>query len=66
MFHTKKQLDEIRNCHIGAGILIYRNSDKEIIEEKIIIINRRMLNSGTGKQVEFNIIEDQSEISSTF
>ena len=59
MFHTKKQVNEIRNCHIGAGILIYRNSDKEIIEEKIVIINGRMLNSGTGKQVEFNIIEEE-------
>ena len=58
MFHTKKQVNEIRNCHIGAGILIYRNSEREVIEERICIINGRLLNTGTGKEVEFNLIEE--------
>lgn len=59
MFHTKKQVNDIRNCHVGAGILIYRNSDREVIEEKIVVINGKLLNSGTGKPVEYNIVEEE-------
>lgn len=61
MFHTKKQINDIRNLHVGAGILIYRISEKEVIEEKIIIINGKMLNSETGKPVEFNVVEEEHE-----
>ncbi|MFA5340212.1 MAG: hypothetical protein WC332_00400 [Clostridia bacterium] len=58
MKFTKQQKAEIFNCHVGAGTLIYKKSDDEIISVDILIKEGRILNANTGKDLTFNIIEE--------
>jgi len=55
MKSTKKQRDELYNCHIGVGFLMYKQGENEITQTEFYIKDGIPCYLSTGTPVEFNL-----------
>lgn len=58
---TKKQRDNLFNCHIGVGFLSFRSGKNELKETEFFIKNGVPCYLGNGKPVEFIFYPEEDE-----
>jgi len=56
---TKKQRNELYNCHIGVGYLIYKSGENMITQTEFYLKNGIPHYLNNGKPVEFEICEEE-------
>lgn len=54
MKSTKKQMDELLNCHVGVGFLMYKSAPNTITQTEFFLKGQVPCYLTTGKPIEFN------------
>ena len=55
---TKKQRDDLENCHPGVGLLIYNNGLNIVEVDTCLNKAKQLCCCSTGKPVQFEIFEE--------